>query len=146
VGAVRFDEALGVTGKRRINGEETMFMQSLLARGEIGRWLPDAVVHHWIPSELATPRHLVRYFVAMGHGRAHLRRAGLAPTPPAAAMGVGEAASTAAAHLLHAGLRRVLGLPSWVGHLRLASLALGELQEVASTTWQRGGKKIRWTS
>jgi glycosyltransferase involved in cell wall biosynthesis len=129
VGAERFDLdlALGVKGKERINGEETLFLTRLLGAGLVGRWLPDAVVQHWIPPELATPRHLWRYFVAMGRLQARQRGCGDASVAPSVV--AGDSARAAASHLLHAGLRVALRKRSWVAHLRLAAVAFGEHRE-----------------
>ena len=123
VGEARFDPALGVKGKQRINGEETLFFAQLLGAGATGRWLPDAVVHHWIPPDLATVTHLWRYFVGMGRMQAHVRGCGASVAPSVVA---GDSAGAVVAHLLHAALRRALHKPSWVGQLRLAAVAFGE--------------------
>jgi glycosyltransferase involved in cell wall biosynthesis len=124
--SARFDPSLGVKGDQRIHGEETVFMESLLDAGGRGRWLPDAVVHHWIPPERTTWAYLWRYFVGMGRTRVLLRGT-------SQRFGAAGAAGAAASHLVRAGVFRAVRRRSWVGHVCLAAIAYGELAESLAT-------------
>jgi glycosyltransferase involved in cell wall biosynthesis len=120
--AARFDTALGVKGEQRIHGEETAFLRLLMDGGAAGRWLPGAVVHHWIPPERTTWPYLWRYFVGMGRTRARV-------SGPSQAHGTAGAAHAAASHLLRAGLFRAIRRRSWAAHVCLGAVAAGELLE-----------------
>ena len=57
-----YDPQLGRKPGTNIVGEETTLLNTLLAQGYDGWWVPDAVVHHYIPPERMTVRHLRKYF------------------------------------------------------------------------------------
>lgn len=61
-----YDPALGRRGRAMLSGEETQVMHAILAEGGRGRWVPDAVVDHFIPAARQTIGYLRRYFA--GHG------------------------------------------------------------------------------
>lgn len=62
----RYDQALGRIGKEMLSGEESAVISAMLNDGLIGRWIPDARVRHFIPTERQSVRYLRRYF--HGHG------------------------------------------------------------------------------
>ncbi len=62
----RFDPDLGVTPKRRMGGEETAMLQSILADGGRGWWVPDARVRHFIPRKRQSLRYLRSYYFGAG--------------------------------------------------------------------------------
>lgn len=70
-----FDVRLGRHGRNLMVGEETELMLSLVEEGPPGRWVPEARVRHYIPSERQSVRYLRRYYRA--HGRiSGVRRGG----------------------------------------------------------------------
>jgi hypothetical protein len=125
LGSAVFDPRLGVVGDQRIHGEETAFMEGILDGGGAGRWVPGAVVHHWIPPERTTWPYVLQYF--MGMGRTRVRQSG-----PSQAFGAPGAAGAAASYLLRAGVARARRRPTWVGNACLAAVAWGELAEMIS--------------
>lgn len=44
-----------------LGGEEAAVIRALLASGHRGRWVPDAVVHHWVPRTRQSIRHIRDY-------------------------------------------------------------------------------------
>ena len=66
-----YDSRLGKSPRRPYGvGEETLVIRAILEEGHLGRWLPDAVVHHWVPRSRQSTRHIRDYW--KGHG---MRRA-----------------------------------------------------------------------
>jgi hypothetical protein len=49
-----------------MTGEETEVIGAILASGGCGRWVRDAVVHHIMPRERQTVRHIRAYYQACG--------------------------------------------------------------------------------
>src|SRR5262249_43981781 len=47
-------------------GEETAVLEAILGGGAKGRWVPDAVVEHWIPKERQTIKYLRSYYTLLG--------------------------------------------------------------------------------
>ncbi|MBI3789298.1 MAG: glycosyltransferase family 2 protein [Gemmatimonadetes bacterium] len=73
-----FDPARGVRPGSRMGGEETDVVRALLAGGGRGRWVPEAIVDHWIPPERQTIAYLQQWFEAYGE---YLGRYDPAPDP-----------------------------------------------------------------
>ncbi len=72
LGGVEFDTRLGVAGKDRMIGEETVLLEYLLAvRGGSGFWIPGAIVHHRLPAERLTRAFVRRW--AIGAGKSRMR-------------------------------------------------------------------------
>lgn len=63
-----YDANLGRRGTALTSGEETAVFVSLIARGLHGRWVPGAVVQHYIPQSRQTIAYLRERFA--GNGRA----------------------------------------------------------------------------
>lgn len=63
---VNFNTNLGRVGNSMVSGEETAFLSALIASGHAGRYLPNAKVRHFIPSNRQNLRYLRRYYG--GHG------------------------------------------------------------------------------
>jgi glycosyltransferase involved in cell wall biosynthesis len=61
-----YDTRLGPRPNSGVRGEEMMMARRLLARGEIGRWVPEARVRHFIPTQRQTLGYLREYFVGSG--------------------------------------------------------------------------------
>jgi glycosyltransferase involved in cell wall biosynthesis len=61
-----YDTRLGPRPNSGIRGEELMMARRLLARGETGRWVPEARVRHFIPIERQTLAYLRQYFLGSG--------------------------------------------------------------------------------
>lgn len=69
----RYDPRLGVVKGKRLAGEETVVMKSILAEGHFGLWLPQAKVRHYIERERLTLRYLTRYFYGAGASASRAR-------------------------------------------------------------------------
>lgn len=61
-----YDPNLGRRGNRMIGGEELDVMLRILKRGEIGYWIPSAVVHHVIMKDRLTISYLRKYYRGLG--------------------------------------------------------------------------------
>ena len=62
-----FDSRLGKTPNRPYGvGEESLVICAILEAGHRGRWVPGAVVHHWVPRFRQSTRHIRNYW--KGHG------------------------------------------------------------------------------
>ncbi|HEY7887634.1 MAG TPA: glycosyltransferase [Steroidobacteraceae bacterium] len=62
-----FDAQLGKSPDHpSLGGEEAMVIRELLGTGHQGRWVPDAVVHHWVPRTRQTTRHIRDYWRGYG--------------------------------------------------------------------------------
>jgi hypothetical protein len=61
-----YDTRLGPRPNSGIRGEEMMMARRLLARGAIGRWVPEARVRHFIPIKRQTLGYLQEYFLGSG--------------------------------------------------------------------------------
>ena len=64
--SARYDPALGRKGLGGRLGEETTLIRSLLEAGATGWWVPEAVVHHWVPRDRMQVSYLRRYFALVG--------------------------------------------------------------------------------
>lgn len=64
---VPYDTRYGRKAGGLVSGEETVFMQELLARGVKGRWLSDVPVLHAVPVERQTIAHLRKALTGVGH-------------------------------------------------------------------------------
>nr|WP_321399877.1 glycosyltransferase [uncultured Desulfobacter sp.] len=62
----RFDPDLGLKAGKIIVGEETTVIQSILASGETGWWIPDAKVTHWLPKKRQTLSYIMKYYWGLG--------------------------------------------------------------------------------
>lgn len=62
----RYDPTLGRSPNSMLSGEETAVVRAMLADGRIGRWVPRAVVRHFIPPERQSREYLARYYEAHG--------------------------------------------------------------------------------
>ena len=61
-----YDTRLGARANSLVLGEEIRVVQSLLAEGGEGWWVPEARVEHHVPSHRMTVRYLRRYFAGVG--------------------------------------------------------------------------------
>ncbi len=61
-----YDTVLGVAGKMRKLGEETVLLREVVSAGGEGRWLPRARVRHWIPQSRQTLKFLRQYYFGGG--------------------------------------------------------------------------------
>jgi glucosyl-dolichyl phosphate glucuronosyltransferase len=61
-----YDTRLGPRPNSGIRGEELMLVRRLLAKGETGRWVPEARVRHFIPRHRQTLPYLQEYFFGSG--------------------------------------------------------------------------------
>ena len=62
----RFDPAVGPQPGSEIRGEEVEVIRTALAAGYEGRWVPDALVLHFLPSSRQTLSYLRAYWVGRG--------------------------------------------------------------------------------
>jgi glycosyltransferase involved in cell wall biosynthesis len=62
----RYDPNLGVAPVRRLLGEETDVIESILKSGATGRWVPRACVEHRIGPDRQTVRYLKQYYICRG--------------------------------------------------------------------------------
>lgn len=61
-----YDTNLGPRPNSELRGEETRLMNKMLEDGEKGRWVPGAIVRHYIPQKRQTIRYIRNYY--RGHG------------------------------------------------------------------------------
>lgn len=72
--ATGFSPSLGRVGTDLMSGEETEFMERLLARGDTGVWIGSAIVEHIIPKERLTKEYVYNYFYFQGRGQVRMNR------------------------------------------------------------------------
>ena len=121
-----YDPHLGVRPNSIIGGEETTVIRSMLADGVVGRWVPKALVRHFIPEARQTIKYLRKYF--KGYGEYCARQD--ATTPAAELFGAPRwlwrevfAAET------RYRLRRHFSQPEvWIEDLIASSMAWGQLR------------------
>lgn len=121
-----FDPHAGNRGTTIRGGDETVVLRTMLADGHTGRWVPDAIVHHYIPRGRQTSRYLRRYFHSQGVTRAARRlnpNRGTLPVvqPPP------RWRAAVAAELKYRFRRVFCGPEVWIEDLKHAGLAWGEL-------------------
>jgi len=73
--AFPYDPDFGRRQKGGALAEETIVIRAILASGATGRWVPTALVGHWIPSERQSVAFLRSYFALLGR-TTHRRRVG----------------------------------------------------------------------
>lgn len=121
---VPFDTRIGPRPRSLMRGEEKLVLQTLLAEGARGVWVPEARVRHFIPRERQTVRYLRRYFVGSGQVLALLEE------PPGARF-LGRPLwvwrEAIESELKYRLLRPFVGPERWVSYLRSASVAWGRL-------------------
>ena len=62
-----YDSRLGKSPSHlSLGGEECVVMHAILDNGRKGRWVPDAVVHHWVPRMRQSTRHIRDYWKGYG--------------------------------------------------------------------------------
>jgi glucosyl-dolichyl phosphate glucuronosyltransferase len=61
-----FDPSLGLRGNKRVVAEEITMLSGLLDAGLSGRWVPDALVRHYIPKAIQTTDFLRKFYRALG--------------------------------------------------------------------------------
>jgi len=122
-----FDPRLGRHRVGMLGGEETALIGHLLARGEMGRWVPGAAIRHYIPPERQTIRYLRRYY---GGNAATMALA--TNEAPQSAMLFGRprwAWRAAIQNEIAYRVRRVTSRPEvWIEDLKRASAAWGILR------------------
>jgi glycosyltransferase involved in cell wall biosynthesis len=69
-----YDPRLGLSGSKRIAGEETALIRELLSEGVAGWWVPNARVKHYLQADRLNLRYLGRYY--RGSGRTSGRQSG----------------------------------------------------------------------
>jgi glycosyltransferase involved in cell wall biosynthesis len=69
-----FSSSLGRVGGDLMSGEETEFMERLLARGDTGMWIGSAIVEHVIPQDRLTKKYVYNYFYFQGRGQVRMNR------------------------------------------------------------------------
>lgn len=124
----RFPTHLGVTGEKRLSGEETVVFRQALDDGCKGRWVPSARVQHHVPAQRTTWSYIRKYY--RGYGQSSWRkRAG----PPGKMQFLG-----APLWLWRQWMRDELSLwwkrvftppETWVPQLIRASASFGAIQE-----------------
>jgi glycosyltransferase involved in cell wall biosynthesis len=64
-----YDPNLGRRQAAGALGEEVAVIEAILAAGHKGRWVPDALVEHWIPKERQTVKYLRSHCALLGRTR-----------------------------------------------------------------------------
>lgn len=67
-----YDTDLGVSPTMRRSGEETQLLRAILAKGGVGRWVPEAIVSHVIPPQRQKLAYVVQHYRAYGETAAYL--------------------------------------------------------------------------
>jgi glycosyltransferase involved in cell wall biosynthesis len=63
----QYDSRLGKSpGQPSLGGEEAMVIRAILGSGHQGIWVPDAVVHHWVPRTRQSTRYIRDYWKGYG--------------------------------------------------------------------------------
>jgi hypothetical protein len=105
-----FTIGLGGRGATPLSGEDADYFQRLMAHGARGYFIPDLVIHHYIPPERLTKRYHRRWVFYNGLCRGRIDR--LRPEKVVHLLGVprylfGAAARSAAAALYYAWRREI---------------------------------------
>ncbi len=113
VRAMRFDTALGVSGRKTIGGEETEFVERLRRQGGRVAWVTQMVVQHYVAPARMQLSYLLKYTISQG--QAWVLRFGVPPE------------------------RRLFGAPRWVwrrtaGHALAAAWAAVRFRRIEALT------------
>jgi glycosyltransferase involved in cell wall biosynthesis len=121
----RFDPELGPRPDSALRGEEVVLLRRMFEGGISGWWVPAARVKHVIPAERQTMAYLRRYFRGYGELLARTRR----ETDSAMLLGRPRWLwRCAVEEELRYRFWRLRGKPDrWIGHLKRASTAWGQL-------------------
>jgi glucosyl-dolichyl phosphate glucuronosyltransferase len=121
-----FNGNLGRAGHGHIRGEETEVFNALRQARELGIWVSEARVKHYIPAERLTFAYIWQFF--HGGGRTHVRQSDYAECRcwrGVPRWAVRQCATAAAKMLVLAPFRS----RSWLGAVRDTAKALGTIQE-----------------
>lgn len=131
-----FSPSLGRVGGDLMSGEETEFMERLLAGGNIGVWIGSAIVEHIIPKDRLTKEYVYTYYYCQGRGQVRMKR--FDPTGmPAKKMKKRLAESKRAARFtLRRGKR-------WAEAFRQAAVWEGRLAELGGDNSSDAAGKLR---
>lgn len=130
-----YDPSLGVgPGMRRV-GEETAVIRAILQAGDVGYWVPEAVVRHLIPHHRQTRAYIRQYYGAQGETLAHIEASESAAPRWRRALWHARPALSRSARYAVASL---FGSPRvWVPHLINAAYHLG----AAKHAWRTAGRR-----
>jgi glycosyltransferase involved in cell wall biosynthesis len=121
-----FNPALGPRPNSGLRGEEALLLRELFALGEIGFWVPEASVRHYVPPARQTLRFLREYYLGAGQAAAMLTPAQGSPRFAGRPLWLWRRAIQ---HSLEYWLRRAFGEPGeWLLHYREALIAWGHLR------------------
>ena len=126
-----YDTRLGPRPNSGIRGEEMIMARKLLAKGAVGRWIPEARVRHFIPPNRQTLDYLREYFHGSGEVIGLLGRNDQGE-PRAFGRPLWLWKEALVAELSYrAG--RLFGSPeNWIDHFRDANVARGRLKRYVS--------------
>jgi glycosyltransferase involved in cell wall biosynthesis len=119
-----FDPQLGVSPQRRMGGEETDLLLSILGEGKTGWWVPEARVRHYIPEHRQTVAYLRKYCFGIGQWRG---RQAHPPAPQWFGRPRWAWKRAVVAELRYQMSRRVYRPSTWISDLVCASEAWGFL-------------------
>lgn len=133
---LRYDPRRGRSGDDLVGGDEIAVLESLLADGRRGRWVPDARIEHVIPAERQSLSYLRRYFRDQG------RVAEPLPEDEPVARLFGKPRWALRARIEEEAkyrLKRLVADPvEWMPHLIDAGFAEGALQGSPDESQRRG--------
>ena len=130
-----YDSRLGKSPRHPSRvGEETLVICSILDEGHLGRWVTNAVVHHWVPRSRQSTRHIRNYW--KGHGM----RCALSEDFSSQPLLLGIPRWMIRARLeyeIRYRMGRVIGVPSkWIADLRRVGLVEGQIAFLRATQRQ----------
>ncbi len=126
-----YDTRLGPRPNSGIRGEEMMMARRLLAKGAIGRWIPEARVRHFIPPNRQTLDYLREYFTGSGEVIGLLGRNDKGE-PRAFGRPLWLWKEALLAELSYRTGRLFRSPENWIDHFRDANVARGRLKRYVS--------------
>jgi glycosyltransferase involved in cell wall biosynthesis len=121
-----YDIRVGPQPGSAVRGEETRVIRAMLAAGCEGRWVPDAIVQHYVPPERMTIAYVRNWWIGEGRGQALTAEPWRGPTFLGKPRYLWRALSLAWIRYVGGRLRRRPDL--WIRDLIDYSVALGHLR------------------
>lgn len=129
-----YDTRLGPRPGSALRGEESHMVRKMLENGAEGRWVPGAVVRHYIPENRQTMKYLASYYKGAGEVLALLRQAEYADSVRFFGRPL-ELYGKALSEEIKYRIRRVTSKPEkWVHNMKRAHVAWGLLWASAHVT------------
>ena len=126
----RFDTSVGRVRGGLVGEDEINLLRRITADGQVGTWVPNAKLQHFIPDDRVTPEYVRDYFIGQGIANVMNQKGTYASTNRARWADWHN-------HVCFLLKRKTKPPEEWVSHLICSSIARGECLQMKS------GRKVR---